>query len=147
MNIELTPEQYKKLTQLVYLGEWMVNAMRDDDHVEKFEDVCQKIYGKAADAGAEDLVDYDEESQTYFPSVLLEADTELNEYREDYNNDLFWDELIERLSYRDCEKTLGADAVKRLGVEKFMDEKGVFVDKYIEEFENHGIENVHVIDL
>jgi len=53
MELKLNKEQYKKLLELVYLGNWMVNAYRTDDYLEEYSDVVSNIFSQAEAAGLE----------------------------------------------------------------------------------------------
>jgi len=47
MELKLNKEQYEKLLELVYLGNWMVNAYRTDDYLEEYSDVVSHIFSQA----------------------------------------------------------------------------------------------------
>jgi len=62
----------------------------------------QKIFSKAEEAGQGKLIDFDKESNMYFPSENF--DDELVDIVDDYEEELFWDHLIYRMADRDCQK-------------------------------------------
>jgi hypothetical protein len=46
LNLTLTPAQYRKLIELAYLGEWMINAHHDPDFQDdEATSVMQKLLG------------------------------------------------------------------------------------------------------
>ncbi|MBI4699456.1 MAG: hypothetical protein HY758_11300 [Nitrospirae bacterium] len=142
MHIEFTKEQFKDLLRLVYLGNWMVNSIRIDDVVGKYNDLTNHIYSHAKDAGLEDYVDHDETAKKYCPGTRLEEDNEVEKYLDEYNDENFWDELIHRLSARDVIEKYGEDLSKKVTFEELLKKEQPFIDKYAEEFEKNGIKNL-----
>jgi len=51
MDLNLTREQYEKLLELVYLGNWLINAYRTDDYLEDYSDVVSLIFSQAGKPG------------------------------------------------------------------------------------------------
>ena len=145
MEINLTAEQYKTLVEMLYLGEWMINSSRvPGQTIKKYEELEQHVYSFAKAAGLERYIEYDEESKQFFPSKEFEMASEAEEYRAEFENETFWDELIERLSLRDLVRQLGEETVEKLdGAERYK-RQSVFIDKYNKEFEKHGIENLEL---
>ena len=72
MGISLTKEQYRTLIEMVYMGEWMINATRTKT-IKKYEEMEQHIASFAKTAGLEDLIEYDPESKEYFPTKAFEG--------------------------------------------------------------------------
>ena len=146
MKINFTKNQYEDLVKLVYLGAWMINAHRTDDAVNRYEDVEQYILSFHRDFGMEKYIGYDEELNKYFPTGEFEDDTDVDEYKEEYNNDTFWDELIHRLARRDLIREYGETGVFTMSLEEIMEKEQPFIDKYEEEFGINGIENLEIKD-
>lgn len=80
--IELNKEQYRKLIQLVYLGEWVANSYKENQDDYKFTDIEQHIYSYFQKFGCDDLLEYDEESDMYLPTA--EMDEKMTEFIDDY---------------------------------------------------------------
>ncbi len=96
MKIELTQEQYKKLLNLVYMGNYMINGVRTpEENVAEYQDLCDHVFGYAAANGMSDLVST--ESGKALPSEAFEMNEELNEYIDTYDQITFFDELDMRL--------------------------------------------------
>lgn len=96
IKIEFTKAQYENLIKLLYLGNWMINAIRTDDIVKKYDDVEQHIYSFAKDVGLNQYIEFDSELNKFFPTTELEEDEEMEKYREEYD-----DEITDRLARRD----------------------------------------------
>lgn len=143
MNISLTPEQYKTLLVTTYLGNWMVNAHRVETD-KTFDGVAAHVYSFAESFGLAGLVERDPDDGQYYPTRELEelASAHLDEY----DNETFWAELIERLSERDFVAKHGQDASERMTLEERFDKLGEFEERYDEEFEKHGVERLTIDD-
>lgn len=101
MKINFTKKQYEDLVKLIYLGTWMINAHRTDDIIENYEDLEQYVLSFFKDFGMEKYILFDEELNKFFPTKAFEEDTEVDQYIDEYNNDIFGEELIDRLARRD----------------------------------------------
>lgn len=142
MEIKFTKEQYENLMKLVYLGNWMINAIRTDDRVKKYDELKHYIFSFAKDAGLDRYIDYDEKSGKYYPSIELEEDAEIEQYMDDYNDENFWEELIHNLARRDLIETYGEDAIRKMSFEELFEKEEPFIEKYADEFEEQGIKNL-----
>lgn len=144
IEIKLTKEQYEDLIKLVYLGNWMINAIRTDDIIEKYDMIEQYIYSFVKNANLENYIVFDDELNKFFPTREFELETDVDEYRDEYNNEIFWDELIDRLSVRDFIKAYEKDVIKKMSLREQIVKKSPFIEKYEKEFEKHGIENLEI---
>ncbi len=141
MEIKFTKEQYKNLIKLVYLGNWMANAIRTDDRIREFDDLEQYIYSCCKDSGIQKYIEYDNKLKKFFVREELE---EIDQYIDDYDDYNFWDELIFRLARRDLLKEYGEDAVRKMSWEELLEKEAPFLEKYGEEFEKYGIERLEI---
>jgi len=141
VTIELNKEEYLKLTQLVYMGEWMVNSHRDTP-VELYAKLIDKINEKSANFEMGNLIHCDKETKKYV--VTDEFESYLDEYIEDYDHEVFWDEIIYRLSDRDMIAKVGA---KKLDVMSSLERMALqlpIIEKYQKDFNEFGIENLYL---
>ena len=44
MNIELTAKEFRRLLDLVYIGNWVLNSTRGDDRFADYDDLESKIF-------------------------------------------------------------------------------------------------------
>jgi hypothetical protein len=137
MNISLTPEQYKTLLLATYLGNWMVNSHQVETD-KTFDTLASHVYSYAESFGLVGLVELDADNGQYYPTRELEELAA--EYIDAYDNETFWDELIERLSQRDLDAKYGQDASEKMTVEDRFTKLEEFEARYDEEFEKHGVE-------
>jgi hypothetical protein len=144
IKIEFTKAQYEDLIKLVYLGNWMINAICTDDIVKKYDNVEQHIYSFAKDVGLDRYIEFDSELNKFLPTTELEEDEEIEKYREEYDDEIFWDEVTDRLAKRDFIKKYGENAIKKMTWKERLEKEYPFIEKYEEEFEKYGIENLEI---
>ena len=91
MDINLTPEQAQHLLRLVYLGNWLANSQRvgsaEDPLIAEFDEVHRKLFSVAE-----------------IPERAIENDSLVVRAIDEYRDEVFWDELVERLAHRDFER-------------------------------------------
>lgn len=141
MNVPLTPEQLKKLIELAYLGEWMINAHHDNDFQDDAaDDVLQKLMSLAEMPE----VEQDIETQQYYLTADW-ADRLYDQYILDYDDHVFWDELTERLAQRDLARQ------RRVPMEQINREDDLLAlrpleERYRRDWDQHGIERLELTD-
>jgi hypothetical protein len=144
MKINFTKKQYEDLMKLVYLGAWMINSHRTDNIEERYEELDQYILSFSEEFGTEKYVEFDEELNRFFTTREFEEDTGIEQYKEEYDDNTFWDELIYRLARRDLIKTYGEAAVFTMTTDELLDKEQPFIDRYEMEFERYGIDNLEI---
>ncbi|QTM98577.1 hypothetical protein ERJ70_04260 [Sediminibacillus dalangtanensis] len=135
VNMEMTESQYKKLTELVYLGNWLVNAHRNEE-ITHYEELEQFVY---KNAGLADVVTYDEEEDFY--SMAPEQEEKLHRYIKEYEDYNFWEELTYRLANRDLLRELGPKGKLE---QKDIERRIELAEGYENEFIKNGLRNVTV---
>ncbi len=145
MKINFSKKQFENLIKLVYLGNWMINAIRvGDEKIKKYDEIEQYIYSFAKDFGLEKYIEFSKKYNKFFPARELEEGTDVEQYREEYDNETFWEDLIDRLTRRDFIKKYGEETVKKMSLEERIEKEYPFEEKYRNEFEKNGIENLKV---
>lgn len=144
MKIDFTKSQYEDLLKVVCLGVWMINSHRTEDVVDKYEDIEEYLLSFSADFGTERFAEFDKELKRFFPTREFEEDTDIERFREEYDDNTFWDELIYRLARRDLIRTYGEAGVFTMTTDELIEKEQPFIDKYEEEFERNGIDNLEI---
>ncbi len=133
MNLELSKKQFRRLMDLVYIGNWILNSTRGDQRFADYDEVESLIFGRAALEGMPGLAElYQGEivpSRAFVEGGIHEAIAE-------YENNVFFDILAEDLARRDMDdapidESNYAELTSR-------------IDAYIAEFEQHGTDNILV---
>ena len=133
MNLELNKKQFRRLLDMVYIGNWILNSTRGDQRFRDYDEVESLLFGKAAAEGMPSLAElYQGEivpSRAFVEGGIHEAIME-------YENNVFFDILAEDLARRDMDD-VPID-------ESNYDELTSRIDAYIAEFEEHGTDNILV---
>jgi hypothetical protein len=145
MQIILTKEQYEKLMELVYLGNWVVNSYRADDRLDEFDRMAEHVLSFAPSSGYQDRVEFDEFEGRYFPSRKF--DEELQQYIDEYDDDVFWNTLIERLAERDLIRAHGEETVNRMEWDEYNQKIEPLLKKYEKEIDDNGVENLEIFKV
>ena len=142
MKINFTKEQYETLLKTVYMGNWVANSTAEEEEENPFDALEEYVFSFAKDYGLGHYADYIEEGNTYYPSLLIEEDEEVDGYIQNYDNCIFWDKLIFNLSRRDMEKEYGKAALEKMFDDELFLKERVFAEKYEKEFEKNGLKNL-----
>ncbi|NMB99467.1 MAG: hypothetical protein GYA35_04210 [Thermoanaerobaculaceae bacterium] len=149
IKISFSKEQFEKAVKLVYIGNLVVNGMREgDDDNPRFEeyDEIENIFLKTAhENGFKHFVEKDEDEDEYYPSEELEFDKEIDLLMDDYVEDCFWEELALRLASRDVAEKVVANNDLSFPSEKDFKLLEKIIDEYNEEFEDNGIDNLRIV--
>lgn len=133
MNIELTDKQFRRLLDLVYIGNWILNSTRGEDRFKDYDDLQEKLFSLCSKNGMNALVQF--YMGHYFPSKAYE-DGGIHEAIADYEDAVFFDILAEELARRDMlEENLSQDDMTELASR---------MDDYMDEFEKNGIDNLSI---
>ena len=144
MKINFTKKEYRLLLDIVYLGQWMMQVHETDhsDEEDAHEMLAQKIYSVAKEMGYEDFVESAKELNKYYPTRIYEEESGLHEIISQYNDDCFWDELIDRLAERDTRAEAEALDKKISSAEEYWELSIPHESKYAEEFSENGLKNL-----
>ncbi len=146
MNLELTEDEFKTLIDLVYAGNLLINGMRaKEERILPHSILEQKIFGLAKENGLENIVEFDEEYSEFMPTHLYES-SEVSEWINVYEDQVFYDELVVRLSRRDALNILG-DEDPDMSKEQLNKLQLEFEDFYDEELEYNGITRLKIVEL
>ena len=133
MNIELTEKQFRRLLDMVYIGNWILNSTRGDDRIRDYDDVESLIFSYCLSHGMVPLVEsYQGE---LIPSRAF-ADGGIHEAIMAYEDEMFFEILAQELALRDMD----SDAP----TPENYDELRERMDVYMGEFEQHGTDNITV---
>ena len=133
MEIKLTEKQFRRLLDLVYIGNWVLNSTRGDDRIRQYDQVESLIFSHCLSHGMAGLTElYQGE---IIPSRAF-AEGGIHEAIMEYENNVFFEILAEDLARRDMDD-VPID-------ESNYDELNRRIDAYIDEFEAHGTDNITV---
>ena len=131
MNLEMSSKQFRRLLDLVYIGNWILNSTRGEQRFRDYDEVESLIFSKAILEGMPSLAElYQGEivpSRAFVEGGIHEAIAE-------YESNVFFEILAEDLARRDMDD-VPID-------ENNFPELASRIEAYISEFEAHGTDNI-----
>ena len=136
MEIKLTEKQFRRLLDLVYIGNWVLNSTRGDDRIRQYDQVESLIFSHCLSHGMAGLTElYQGE---IIPSRAF-AEGGIHEAIMDYEDAVFFDILAEELARRDMDYA----PISNQNYDELIER----MDEYMEEFERNGTDRLQVEDL
>ena len=133
MELRMTQKQFRRLLDLVYIGNWVLNSTRGDDRIREYDDVESAVFANCLSQGMVKLVEsYQGE---LIPSRAF-AEGGIHEAILAYEDTMFFEILAQELALRDME----SDAPTPENYEELRER----MDTYLGEFELHGTDNITV---
>lgn len=133
MDLHLTTKQFRRLLDMAYIGNWVLNSARGEDRFRDYDEVESLLFAKAAQEGMPALAELWQGEVV--PSRAF-AEGGIHEAIADYEDAVFFDILAEELARRDMDdaaidESNFAELTRRM-------------DAYMAEFEAHGADHVQV---
>lgn len=133
MTIELTEKEFRRLLDMAYIGNWILNSARGEDRFADYDMVQEKLFAQCPKAGMRSLAEVWQGH--VFPSKAYQHGG-IHEAIADYEDAVFFDILAEELARRDMDaEGLAQDDEAELTAR---------IEDYFTEFEQHGIDNLSV---
>jgi len=133
VNIELTEKEFRRLLDLVYVGNWVLNSTRGDDRFEDYDLLQEKLFALCAKHGMRSLIE--NWHGHIFPSHAY-ADGGIHEAIADYEDAIFFDILAEELARRDL-------GLVETDPEDYT-ELSARMEEYLDEFDKNGLDDISV---
>ena len=133
MEIKLTEKQFRRLLDLVYIGNWVLNSTRGDDRIRDYDQVESLIFSYCLSHGMAPLTElYQGE---LIPSRAF-AEGGIHEAIMAYEDNVFFEILAQELALRD----LDDPPITEENYDEVMER----MNEYLGEFQRHGTDHVTV---
>ncbi len=130
MQINLTAKEFRRLLDLVYIGNWVLNSTRGEDRFQDYDDLESKIF--ALSPALSELWE-----GTVVPSQAY-AEGGIHEAIAYYEDNVFYEILAEELSRRDMD-------YPEINDDNYEEIIGR-MNKYMSEFQASGVEHLILDD-
>lgn len=132
IHFDFSTKEFRRLLDLVYIGNWVLNSARGDDRITDYDDMESRIFaGCLQETGMDEL--YDVEEGEILPSVAF-SEGGIHEAIMDYEESVFFDILAEELARRDME-------LEEVPQENYQ-ELASRMEDYLQEFDDNGIDRL-----
>lgn len=133
ITVEFTNKEFRRLLDMVYIGNWILNSARGEDRFTDYDEVERKLFSQCAKNDMLPLVDVHD--GVAYPSQAFEEGG-IHEAIMDYEDAVFFEILAEELARKDMDaEHISQDDYAELTSR---------IDDYILEFEENGINNLSV---
>lgn len=143
MKINLTKKQYKTLAKTVYLGNWMANGTRTgqegDTRLNEYQEITDYIFSMAQEFG------FSKDFEHILECGDHEETTEVCSLHERYDEDIFWEELPERLGQRDFYLKYTEEERKKMDREEHFIKMQECVILWENELVEYGIDRLQIL--
>lgn len=133
MKLEMDRKHFRRLLDMAYIGNWVLNSARGEDRIPDYDQVESLLFSKAKEEGMGSLTEIWRgeavPSQAFVNGGIHEAIME-------YEDNVFFDILAEDLARRDMDDV----PIDEHNYEELTNR----IDAYIAEFEEHGTDNITV---
>lgn len=133
MKLELTRKQLRRLLDMAYIGNWILNSTRGEDRFTDYDKVESLLFQKAREEGMKTLTE--DWMGVPVPSKAF-AEGGIHEAIIEYENNVFFDILAEDLARRDMDDVPIDESNYQELTER--------IEAYIAEFDAHGTDNISV---
>ena len=133
MEIKLTQKQFRRLLDLVYIGNWVLNSTRGDDRIRQYDEVESLIFSHCLSHGMASLTELYEGE--LIPSRAF-AEGGIHEAIMAYEDVTFFEILAQEMALRDMDDP----PITPENYDEIMERMGV----YLMEFEQNGTDNISV---
>ena len=133
MQIDLTTKEFRRLLDLVYIGNWVLNSIRGDDRFADYDQVESKLFGLCQGTKMQALVETWEGEDV--PSKAF-SEGGIHEAIACYEDAVFYEILAEELSRRDME-------YPQINEDNY-DEIVSRMARYMEEFQAAGVDKLYL---
>lgn len=146
MKATFTAKEYRQLLELVHLGMWAVTGYQGEDTAaaRRYFAIDQKLLEGAADQGCADWVEKCDDGSLQ-PAPKLAEDERVREIQSEFQNDVFWHELVTRLADRDFAGVQAKRTMETPGVEpppSREQQLKKLEERYWAEFEKNDLGNI-----
>ena len=135
MQIDLSTKEFRRLLDLVYIGNWVLNSTRGKDRFADYDNLESKLFGMCKGTGMQILVE--DWNDTTIPSKAYEEGG-IQEAIAYYEDNVFYQILAEELSRRD----MGYAEI----TEDNYDEVVRRMESYMGEFQQSGLDRLVLED-
>lgn len=146
ITIDFDEANLTQLLKTTFFGAWMKNATKaEGDRDEAMDNFVQYVLGTAWNAGEKTRITVDGQGRYAYAADLEEV---LFEQVDEYDGDVFWEEICDQLARRDYYQKNPSKVGKPLEGKALEDAQAGIErekEKYDKEFEERGVERLRIV--
>lgn len=143
MKLELNKKELECLVELAMMAEWVMTAHDEDDDVrkDKYLALTEKLYRFAHENGMKKEFNI-EGDDICEPDPDWEDETMARTFIDEFEDMTFWSELVNKMADREMQKKFGGKKPNSFEEQMVVYEE--FAEKFVEEFDKHGISRLEI---
>ncbi|MBN2093453.1 hypothetical protein JW964_27760 [candidate division KSB1 bacterium] len=147
MKIDLAQAEYQTLVEMVELANWVLfsTTTGEEPEKQKYHELEQKIFSQAEKFDLGRIMLFEKECNEYYPTPEFESESQIGEFIEEFETNIFWEELIDRLTLQDLLNKHGLEKLQNLPVDERIKIEEPIREKYEKEFKENGLERVTIM--
>ncbi len=129
---------------LAMIANWVLHVFETEENPETrdYDQVIQKIYAGAEEMGLGELVTKDEETGACYPTPDYEEESEVMDLLEDFEDNLFWFGMAQRMALKTLVDEEGIETYDELFDETNAAKLRALEARFAEEFYENGLNNI-----
>ena len=140
----ITNQEFRLLLNMLQITDWILHAHTVNSRDDEYSALLQKIMAMAKDYGCGDLVQYIEAKRTFYPTNEYLMSDEVQGPIDEHNDEIFWDELTDRLARRDVMREVGIKEFREMERLERSRRLSKAREKYDEEFSSQGLKRLEL---
>lgn len=146
MKINITKKEYQALLGTLYVADWIFHAHSEQqtEETKVYRELENKVLSLADEFSMGNCIECNEKTKERFLSKEFIKGNKLEGHIEKFENETFWEELLERLARRDFLRQYGEEAILKMSINERFEKEMFFHQKYDKEFGENGLENLKV---
>lgn len=147
MEIKITKEEYLTLLEMLFIADWILHAhqVKEEEATKKYQALREKFLALAPDYGLDRYVTWDPQNNRYYFTRQFEGGLPMLDFIHNFLHGYFWEELKERLAWRDLIQEQGKKTVAKMDLVTKIKKLEDFKEKYNQEFAQKGLERLKVV--
>lgn len=133
IQVNFTDKEFRRLLDMVYIGNWVLNSIRGEDRFSDYDDVESKVFAHCVNTKLHSL--FEIEGGIVYPSRAFEEGG-IHEAIMEYEDAVFFEILAEEMARRDMGYPEETDANRT----ELMDR----MEEYMQEFEANGVDRLEL---
>jgi hypothetical protein len=149
MNVDISEKEYRDLLDVLHIAEWVMHAheFEADPASAPYDRIIQKFFALAGDMGQKSLVEYNPDEKEYYYTRDFEENSPSWDFIDDFIENTFWDELIQRLTERDIARKVGGyEQLGNLSMKERFAHEGPIMERYSQEFDEQGLSRLEIVE-
>lgn len=144
VTLTLSPSEYTALVEMIQIADWVITAHEDEEsqQSEPYRAVRNKVLSHVEGTDLKDRFEYNDIMGGYAETAEYEVSGRYRELLDEFENQTFWEELVERLADRDVVDSIGEDVVDAMSAIERYETREPYCETYIEEFKQNGLSNL-----